>query len=252
MKFNSTIVRAVAVLAIGSAVGVSAIASSSASPVNPELVRTTQPVLAADSVSGWNVKNGTLFAADMSPDLVKWFTAGPFYNTVDTNTVKDGALAEKDLNATVRAKLAQGNGQVINYPATTILTIGGPFATGKTSVPAAGKGALTLDAGTYLINTSAKFDRKDATEAGYVLPTTDTYPSLVVRYDTDGKDAGTIMGSPVSRNGFVELTGSSVKTIKLDAPTTLSVFGFGYNEDRSGFGGGQITVEAQVTATRIG
>jgi hypothetical protein len=104
--------------------------------------------------------------------------------------------------------------------------------------------------GTYLVNTSAVFDRLDADAEGYATPTTDTYPSLVLRYDGD-KDAGTIMGSPISKAGFVELTGSSTKTVTVDGPTVITVYGFGYNEDRSQFGAGQITVSAQVTAVKI-
>jgi hypothetical protein len=38
----------------------------------------------------------------------------------------------------------------------------------------------------------------------------------------------------------------------LTAETTVNLYGFGYNEDRSSFGGGQIDVGAQVSATKIG
>jgi hypothetical protein len=57
---------------------------------------------------------------------------------------------------------------------------------------------------------------------------------------------------PISRAGYTELTGSSTKTIILDKTTTITAYGFGYNEDRSGFGGGQITAGGQVTAVKIG
>lgn len=60
------------------------------------------------------------------------------------------------------------------------------------------------------------------------------------------------MGTAISRAGFTELTGSSVATVTVDAATEITVRGFGYNEDRSSFGGGQISASGQVTAVKIG
>ena len=104
-----------------------------------------------------------------------------------------------------------------------------------------------------------RFDRKDAGSAGYEAPTTDTYPQFAIRYGDSytgtpnwGVDAGTVMGTAISPAGRVELTGSSVKVVTVTAPTTVNLYGFGYNEDQSGFGGGQIDVSAQVSATKIG
>jgi hypothetical protein len=140
-----------------------------------------------------------------------------------------------------------GKGSVVaTIPATTIANIGGTYATRATDL-----GTFNLPAGTYLITTNATFDRIDANAAGYVTPTTDTMPQLSLRFGTDG-DAGTIMGSPISRAGYTELTGSGVATVTVAANTTITVRGFGYNEDRSQFGGGQITAAAKVTATKIG
>ena len=86
-------------------------------------------------------------------------------------------------------------------------------------------------------------------------PTTDTMPSFVLRYPDD---AGTIMGNPISKAGYTELTGSTVKTITLDADTKITAYGFGYNEDRSNFGSAtadtksQFSVVGSVTAVRVG
>lgn len=63
------------------------------------------------SVSGWNLKNGTIYGADIDPNVVKWFT-GTYNNTVTSDSVKDGALAETDLNDAVKNKLNAVGGPV--------------------------------------------------------------------------------------------------------------------------------------------
>lgn len=63
------------------------------------------------SVSGWNLKNGTIYGADIDPNVVKWFT-GTYNNTVTSDSVKDGALAETDLNDAVKDKLNKVGGPV--------------------------------------------------------------------------------------------------------------------------------------------
>ncbi|GAB2582357.1 hypothetical protein [Kribbella endophytica] len=188
------------------------------------------------AVTNWNLGKGSVYGDNLGPGMVQWFT-----------TVYNGSVHEIGLDANLKNQLGNGKGTSATFAAKAIEKIGGSFATNKTVV-----GELKLPgAGIYLVNTQAKFDRKDLGSTGYETPTTETYPSLVVRYDGD-KDAGTIMGSPVSKAGFVELTGSSTATVTVTGPTTLNIYGFGYNEDRSAFGGGQITVAGQATAVKIG
>lgn len=250
MRITKKAVAGVAAVALAGGGGVLVMTSADAAETPEPAARTVAAgsTLGEGSIQGWHLKDGTIFGADINPAVVKWFT-GTYNNTVTTDSVKDGALGAADLNADLKGKLDNGKGVgTKDFEAKAITTIGGSFATGKTVVGTVEVAA----AGTYLVNTSAVFDRKNEGTEGYLAPTTDTYPSLVVRYGTTEADAGTIMGSPVSRKGFVELTGSATKTISVDGPTTLNVYGFGYNEDRSGFGGGQITVAAQVTVVKIG
>ncbi len=190
------------------------------------------------AVTNWHLGKGSVYGDNLGPGMVQWFT-----------TVYNGSVHEIGLDENLKKQLGNGKGGAVTYAPKAIANIGGSFASRKTEV-----GELKLAAaGTYLVNTSASFDRKNADEDGYVAPTTETYPSLVLRYGTgDSEDAGTIMGSPVSKAGYVELTGSSTKTVTVTGPTTIKVYGFGYNEDRSAFGGGQITVTAQATAVKIG
>ena len=108
--------------------------------------------------------------------------------------------------------------------------------------------------GLYSINTQAVFDRVNADHADYLAPATETMPSLALRFTTDEGcvgDAGTIMGAQIFKAGYVELTGSSVASVRPGAsPMTVTVYGFGYNEDRFGFGGADYTpgAKAQFTA----
>jgi hypothetical protein len=265
LKSNSRFAAAGTAIAVAtSATAVLLLGGGSATAAEPTPpARQAAAAPAANSILGYMVKDGTLFAADMNPDLVKWFTAAPYNNTVTGATVKDGSLGIADLSQAARDALkgAKGDpatdafgkqGGSLTIVPKAIVTIGGGWVAGKTELS-----SFILPAGTWLINSAVTFDRKDATDPGYLAPTTDTMPQFALRFNATetnqfGDDAGTIMGNPISRAGYTELTGSSTKTIILDKTTTITAYGFGYNEDRSAFGGGQITAGGQVTAVKIG
>ncbi|TWD82664.1 hypothetical protein FB561_3800 [Kribbella amoyensis] len=192
-------------------------------------------------------------------------------NSVNSSAIRDGSIGERDLYPAYRDALYKVFNQTVGMPALKpevagalengqqtastsikaqpIEKIGGSWKANATKV-----GELELPkAGTYLINTAAVFDRKDAGSEGYVAPTTDLYPQLALRYgEENGQDAGTVMGTAISKAGFVELTASATKTVKVDGATTIAVYGFGYNENRSGEGAGQVTVAAEITAIKVG
>jgi uncharacterized protein (DUF697 family) len=187
-------------------------------------------------------------------------------NSVTGLDVKSNSLGWTDLDAATQKLIKSGGGTAgpvgpvgpagkpgvavsvtKAFAPVVIEKIGGSYGANATEVATFSLPA----AGTYLVNTRVVFDRKDKGSEGYVEPTTDTMPQLSLRYGTDG-DAGTIMGTAISKAGFTELTGSSVATVTVDAATEITVRGFGYNEDRSSFGGGQISASGQVTAVKIG
>lgn len=132
-----------------------------------------------------------------------------------------------------------------------IQKIGGGYSANATSL-------FTLqlpEAGTYLLNANGYFDRLDEGATGYEAPVTDTYLQLTVR----GAGLGATCFTPaVSHKGFTETTCDASSVVTVAAPTTLTVRGFGYNEDRSGFGGApnsaapQFSVFAQLTAVKVG
>lgn len=253
MKISSKLGGLVAVLGVAGMLLVTGGGSAQASePIAPQAAA---PVLAKDSVTGYNVKDGTLYGADLAPAVVAWFT-GTWDNTVTTNSVKDGALREQDLSDAVKAKLNApevfGKGSVVNkVPPTTIKFIGGSFNDpdrGKTLV-----GKFDLEAGTWLLTTNGKFTRTEAAAAGEAS----TRPMLGLRYDETadnafGEDAGTIMGADISPVADQDLTGSAVQTVTLTKNTTIKVYAFGYDDARGSTASGKITAAANTTATRLG
>lgn len=255
------------ILAVAAAVGLlfggSTILSASAAPAPERAAAAVAPAntvtgasVVDSSLTGADVKNGSLNAVDLDQATKNWFT-GVFNNTVGTAAIKKGAVDLTKLSNDVLADLSAGQGWdpvVLNDR--PISLIGGSWATRATTLT-----EFTLPAGVWMITTQASFDRLDAEAAGYIAPTTDTYPQLTVR-DGEGLDVGTIMGNAVSRAGRVELTGSSVGTASVSSParSKFTVRAFGYNEDRSQFGSdpdgsgplvGQFKASVHIVAIRI-
>lgn len=137
---------------------------------------------------------------------------------------------------------------------TNIDRIGGTYSTNATDL-----GQFTVPrTGQYLISAYGFFDRRNEGSAGYEAPPTDTYLQLTVRGGAPGSHAGTCFSPAVSPKGFTETTCQSVQVISATAGDVIHVRAFGYNEDRSGFGGvpnsaqPQFTAAASVSAVRIG
>jgi hypothetical protein len=210
-------------------------------PLCANSVATTQVV--NNSLTGVDIKTNSLGWTDLDGNTQTLIKAGggtvgaPGKDGAPGAPGKDGADGKPGVAVSVNK----------TFVPTVIEKIGGSYGANATEI-------TTVDlpsAGTYLVNARVVFDRKDKGSEGYVQPTTDTMPQLSLRYGSDG-DAGTIMGTAISPAGFTELTGSSVATITVDEATKITVRGFGYNEDRSSFGGGQISASGQVTAIKIG
>lgn len=204
-------------------------------------------------------------------------------DTVRSVDVTDNTLRLADINDRAEARLRGAKGeQGPQGPA------GEPGAKGEPGDPASDKlGALTVEkaspemtpiakiggryadnatqlftfelpeAGTYLVNAWGYFDRINSGVEGYETPNTDTYLQLSLR-GAEGLNGGTYFTGPVSKAGFVEATASGAQIITVTAPTTIVVRAFGYNEDRSGFGGTpnsatpQFSAYANVSAVKVG
>jgi len=237
MKFNTKLGRTVAVVAAAGFAVVGGITTSEAAVPQPE----RQAALPANSVYHAQI-NDTVEADLMkTPALSVW-----------TTSINKWAITEDKLTPSVAEKLNSkvGEGWAVDIPAKAINKIGGGFVANATVL-----GTFELPpVGLYSINTQAVFDRVNADHADYLAPTTETMPTLALRFTTSEGgvgDAGTIMGAQISKAGFVELTGSSVASVRPGAsPLTVTVYGFGYNEDRSAFGSVDATpgAKAQFTA----
>jgi hypothetical protein len=226
-----------AAVAVGLVVGLTSV--STAAPINPVTDKgrqaTTYIPNTKGAVTNWHLGNGVVYGANMGPGMVDWFT-----------TVYDGSVHESGLDAALKAKVnapdkdVNGTGGIIfgkyNVP---IVNIGGPFDTNATKV-----GEFLIEPGTSLINTSAFFARTVAGVEG-------TRPQLALRYG-DGQNAGTIMGTEISETANRELSGSTTKVVTVEAETTVTVWAFGYNDNASAAGGGEITVSAEVSAVKLG
>ncbi|HET6292470.1 MAG TPA: hypothetical protein VFG33_03820 [Kribbella sp.] len=234
-KVNGRLAAAGTALTLAAtAVGISLLGGGAATAAEPG---ERQAVAPANSVYSGSIVNGQVFQSDLAPAV------NTAYLSTYNNTVGFPAL-----KSDVAAKLNLGEGSVVKTVApTAIVTMGGSFATGKTKV-----GEFNLPAGRWLVNTSGFFLRTvagvEGTRPQLALRIGDSYGAPIVW----GTDAGTVMGAEISESVNREVTGSDVKVVTLAAPATVNVYGFGYNDDTSAAGSGQITVKAQISAVRIG
>lgn len=144
---------------------------------------------------------------------------------------------------------------------TWITDVGGTVKNTEAGQGATHVTSIDLEPGTYLVSAYGHFDRRDATQTGYLEPTTDTYGALVLwtggaQFLDFADAAGTYFTGAISPAGYTEATASGSQILTVTEPTTLHVGGFGYNEDRSGFGSGtdetaQFSVYANVSAVRV-
>jgi hypothetical protein len=110
MRFSKKVVAGAAGLAAAVAIAGIFVANSANADSNAAADTQTAAAVypAKDSVTGYHIKDGTIYGADLGPGMVKWFTGGPYNNSVGSDTVRDGTLAEKDLNKSVADKLNSG------------------------------------------------------------------------------------------------------------------------------------------------
>lgn len=234
-----------AAAAVGLLFGGSAVLSASAAPA-PVRPSAAAPLAAEDTVGTKAIIDGQIYQSDIN-DGVEAFLRSTPANSVWSTSMNNGIVSEQKLTAAVKAKLELGSlsGDPIAIQATPIANIGGSFLSRSTKV-----GEVTLQPGTWLVNTSAVFARVTAGAEG-------TRPQLALRYNKTeaqpfGEDAGTIMGAEISEAAGRELTGSSVKAMTVSVPTVIDVHAFGYNDDTSSAGSGELTAAAEITALRVG
>lgn len=211
MKLNIKTIAAATVAAIGLAIGGIAVANASA--VKPDCVNLMYP-LCARSVAAKQVVDNSIPKSKIVPA-----DRDAFLKDTNTPDVKGGA-----------------DTLFANETAKEITNIGGTFSTRHTEV-----GTFVLPKGTWLVNLSAKFNRKTA--AGSTDP--EVQPMLQI---VGGGNYVTIMGNDIAPSLDADLTGSAVGLITVAEDTTFKVNAFGYNSARGSQGSGEITVLASVVA----
>lgn len=195
-------------------------------------------------VVGVSVANGATAASDC-----KTLSYPLCARSVAAGQVVDNSLPAGKIVPADRARFLAdtdtdvlGKGMKFTCPAKKIVNIGGSFKTGKTKVC-----SFEVPPGMWMLNTTAIFARTTAGVAG-------TRPQLALRVGASetafGDDYGTILGAEISPSAGRELTGSAVKMVP--GGSIIEVFGFGYNDDASSAGSGQITAAANVVAVRVG
>lgn len=219
---------------------------SSASAYEPVPPRPASSAVPKDSITSWHIATGGIGQqGDFSADIMNLLRT-PKANSVTSWSVKPGSLQESDLSLPVQAKLNNPAGELqemfSSLEPTMIAKIGGSFKTNKTRL-----GEFLIPAGRWKLDIKATFYRTTAGAAG-------TRPQLAVRRGATteyfGDDYGTIMGSEISPSAGRELTGATFSLVNVETPTIVEVFAFGYNDDQSAAGSGEIAAAAQVVGTR--
>lgn len=200
-----------ALIAVGLVAGAAVVANAAA--VKPDCVNLMYP-LCARSVAAKQVVDNSIPKSKIVPA-----DRDAFLKDTNTPDVKGGATA-----------------LFANETPKEIANIGGTFSTRHTTV-----GTFTLPKGTWLVNLSAKFNRKTAAAADDPA----VQPMLQI---VGAGNYVTIMGNSISPSLDADLTGSAVGLITVNADTEFTVNAFGYNSARGSQGSGEITVLAGVVA----
>lgn len=193
-------------IAVGLAVGVAVAANGAA--VKPDCVNLQYP-LCSRSVAERQVVDNSLPARKLLP------------------ADRAAFLKDTDTKGSATALFANATPKVIE-------NIGGTFSTRHTEV-----GNFTLPKGTWLVNLSAKFNRKTASAVG------DPEVQPMAQIVGDGQYV-TIMGTSISPALDADLTGSAVGLITVTQDTVFTVNAFGYNSARGSQGSGEITAQVGV------
>ena len=188
-------------------------------------------------------------------------------DTVGTKQVKDDSLRLADVTPAFRDKVnstvglrsdvdaLQAEPQPFNVSATqstgtaTVADVGGTFGKFTDTVRATELDEFTLDPGRYILTADGFFSTLTAD------PTRDVRMQLAVRVDdgTDwGQDLGTAFTGTLSPLADREASTSSTRLVSFDAPTTVQVYAFGYEDDQGSAASGQVSATSVVTAEQIG
>lgn len=178
------------------------------------------------SLRSWDLGEGSVGFSELKDDVESSF-APANHNHDDRYYTKDQSdqrYAQKseipDPGSTVTLKTEQGGGQPVEH-------IGGSFSTNATKL-----GEFTLDPGTYQLSSDGFFTNNAATSGKTQMQLAlRTQPAEGQQW---GKDLGTCFTGRIASVSGRDITCSTSRVVTLDAPTTVNVYGFGYEADDQG------------------
>lgn len=211
-KFKKFVVAAL--VAVGLVAGAAVVANAAA--VKPDCVNLMYP-LCARSVAAKQVVDNSIPKSKIVP------------------ADRDAFLKDTDSNGKL--------GAVQAFPTKAIEHLGGKYFDGFTTI-----GQFEVPAGTWEVHTSVEFTRTEAGLAG-------SMPQVGLRIGQDkatndwGVDVGTVGGVPISPAKGHDLFAYTSAPLIAENPVTIGVYGFGYNQDTSAAGSGEITASVKVWLT---
>lgn len=204
-------------------------------------------VVTGSAVAG-SGDRGTVSSADIinnevrSPDIMD----GGIYSP----DIQDGKVRQRDLAPFVQTQLGKvptrfrTSGDPI-----TVTDVGGTFGKFTETVRATQLDTITLGPGRWVVDADGFFTTNAADAAR------DVRMQLALRIDdgTDwGVDVGTAFTGLLSPHANREATVHTTRVVKLDEPTDVLVYAFGYEDDEGSGASGQVDAASYVTAQRVG
>jgi hypothetical protein len=208
------------------------------------------------SIQSWDISADGVGSSEIRKDSIGWYGELNQYTRDKITSLagqdgKDGEQGPKGEKGDKGEKGEPGD------PATDVLgssvvaetfngnvaSIGGSFADRATEL-----GTFDLQAGTYLISSDGFFITNQATSG-------ETRMQLAIR-GVDGskwgQDYGTCFTGLISQLQGREATCNTTRTITVESPMTVEVYGFGYADDQGSADSGKVDVAASTSVVKVG
>lgn len=226
--------RIIAAFSTVALVGWAVPAVAAPAPVTPDGLRMPAGVYTAppaNSIQGYQIKDGTLYGSDLAPALIPWFT-NTYNNTVGRPALK--ADVAHDLDTTKMIS--------VNADPQQIGAIGGPIKDNGTQLSP----DLVVQPGSYKVEISGQIDR----EVNAATPGKGTQPqiSLWLDLDNDGVFEWQDGEGSISPNCTIpdlkdrSCTVSGFTKITLTEATHFKLIAHGLDNDGSGAGSNELAV----------
>lgn len=184
--------------------------------------------LAWGSVGSHQIRNNSVRSVDIHN------------GTIGGWDVHNGAIGMRDLNGYTQRQIKDNAPTLVSTTtdAVPVAHIGGKFADNATKI-----GSLDLQPGTYMVNAEGFFESTAATSGKSQM-------ELALRDDA-GNAYGTCFTGETSPLKGRDASCASTQAVTVDAPTTVDVYAFGYQDDQSATDSGSWVAVANVNALQV-